>query len=193
MTASGYTTDTVAERRAQTAPPARELAGLIRRMAVTLTSGTLWRAVGHLLLDRSQETKDAEVFGSLGFYSRPAAGANAEVIVVHPGGSANAVIVATRDEALRKLIDGQLGPDGAAMCNRATIILCKSDGTVEIRALGGSAAALATKADIDALKTWALTHTHVVAGVTAGAAAVTSAGPLPTPPSASGTSVLKGQ
>lgn len=188
-----YTTDTVEELRAQTAKLARDAAGAVRRMAITLTSGTLWRVVGHVLLDGSRETKDTEVFGALGFYSRPAPGANAEAVVVHPGGAANPVIIATRDEALRKLIDGQLGADGAAMCNRATIILCKPDGTVEIRALGGSAAPLATKADLDAHKVWVMTHTHIVAGVTAGPAAVTSATPLPVAPSPVGTLVLKGQ
>lgn len=187
------TDNTTSDYRDETSPATRGIAGMIRRMAVKLTEGALWQVAGHLLFDsRTPETKNAEVFGTLGFYSRPKPGVNAEVIVVFPGGSSNPVIIGTRDEELRATV-AALNQGETAVCNRATIILCKANGTVEIRTPGGSASALATKADIDALKSWAVGHTHVVAGVTAGAAAVTSATPLPVAPSATGTTVLKAQ
>lgn len=187
------TDNTTKEWRDETSPERRDAMGLIRRMAIRLTEGPIWQALGHLLIDgRTQESRGAEVFGVLGFYSRPIAGANAEVVLVNPGGAGNPIIIATRDEDLRKLV-ANLNQGETAMCNRATVILCKPNGTVEIRLPNGTAAALATKVDIDALKSWAASHTHVVAGVTAGAASVTTATPLPTAPVAAGTTVLKAQ
>ncbi len=110
--------------------------GRVRRMAVKLTSGAFWQAVGHLLLDsRTRETVSAEVFGAIGFHSRPAAGANAEVVVVFPGGAANPVIVATRDEDLRRAM-GDLDQDQTAMFNRIVTVLCKGS-TVEVRTAVG--------------------------------------------------------
>lgn len=188
-----HTDNTTEEWREQISSEMRSILGMIRQMSVRLTEGPIWQLEGHKLFDnRIKETVDAPAFGTLGFYSRPKPGANVGAIVVYPGGSSNPVIVATNDEELRATV-ANLNQGETAMCNRATIILCKPDGTVEIRTPGGSASALATKADIDALKSWAAGHTHVVAGITAGAASVTSATPLPVAPSAAGTTVLKAQ
>lgn len=160
---SSNTDNTTREWRDEISTERRSAAGMVRRMAAKLTEGPLWQAIGHLLLDsRTREARDAEVFGTLGFYSRPIANANAEVIVVFPGGAPNPVIIATRDEDLRKLV-ANLNQGETAMCNRATIILCKPDGTVEVRAPTGVAAPLATKADLTTLKS-AISGAAVVAG-----------------------------
>lgn len=170
----------------------RTAIGTIRRMAVTMTSAPFWRVVGHLLIDGKREDREAEIFSGIGFYGRPKKGHQVDSLVAFPGGASNPIIIATRDEDARRAV-AAIAQDETAMFNSATIILIKANGTVEIRASGGAAAALATKADIDALKSWAAGHTHVVAGITAGGAAVTSATPLPVAPSATGTTVLKAQ
>lgn len=187
------TDNTTREWREETSSERRGALGMIRRMAARLTEGAFWQIVGHLLLDnRTPETRDAEVFGTLGFYSRPKAGANAEVMVVFPGGSANPVIVGTRDEELRATI-ANLAQGETAMCNRAVIVICKSNGTVEIRLPGGTALPLPKLAELADVVSKFNSHTHVVSGVTAGGAAVTSAVPVPLATAPSGTAVLKAQ
>jgi hypothetical protein len=60
----------------------------------------------------------------------------------------------------------------------------------EIRA--GGSAQLATKADIDAIRTWLVSHVHVVPGAVGGGAGLTTSTAALTPPVISGTAVLKG-
>lgn len=200
------TDNTTADWREEVGTVRRAVAGMIRRMGVKLTEGTLWQAVGHLLGDnRTKETRDAEVFGTLGFYSRPKPGANAEVVVVFPGGSSNPVIIGTRDEELRATV-ANLNQGETAMCNRATIILCKPDGTVEIRLPTGTAMELATKQDLAILRDAISSAVIAVGGgganainVAADLAATTAYAALnpprtpPTPPWPMGTFILKAQ
>lgn len=158
---SSNSDNTTKEWRDETSTERRDYLGMLRRMAVKLTQGATWQVIGHLLLDGKREARDAELFGgTLGFYSRPVAGAAAEAIVWNREG-ADPVIIATRDEDLRKLF--ALNQGETAMCNRATIVLCKPNGTVEIRTPGGTAAFLATKADLDDLKD-AISGAATVAG-----------------------------
>lgn len=188
------TDNTTADWREEVGTVRRAVAGMIRRMGVKLTEGTLWQAVGHLLSDnRTRETRDAEVFGTIGFYSRPKPGANAEVVVVFPGGSSNPVIIGTRDEELRATV-ANLNQGETAMCNRATIILCKPDGTVEIRTPGGTALALPTLADHNALRAAFNAHVHTSASP-GNPTSIPVPGPTPLIPvaSPSGTTVLKAQ
>lgn len=169
------TTDaTSREARAELSTDRRNTLGLVRRMAVKLTSGAFWQTLGHLLLDNTQEVRGAEVFSGIGFYARPKADHRAEAIVVFPGGAANPIIVATRDEDARKAV-AQLGADETAMFNSQTIIVVKGS-TVEIRTAGGTAHSLVTLAEFN-------DHIHVASGSNT------------TPPSvaASGTTVLKAQ
>lgn len=187
------TDNTTREWRDEISPERRGIAGMIRQMAVKLTEGGFWQVVGHFLFDnRTPETRNAELFGTLGFYSRPKAGANVGAIVLFPGGSSNPVIIATQDEELRATI-ANLAQGETAMCNRATIILCKPNGTVEIRLPGGTALPLPKLAELADVVSKFNSHTHVVAGVTAGGASVTSAVPVPTASAPSGTTVLKAQ
>lgn len=143
---------TTKDFRGQTAPEVRDWRGMIRRMAIKLTDGSFWQALGHTLTDgKGKEIRHAEVFSGIGFYSRSAAGANSEAIVVFPGGaSADPIIIATRDEDARKAI-ALLAQDETAMFNRATIIIIHDNGTVEIRSKNGTALKLPTMADFTAL------------------------------------------
>jgi phage gp45-like len=198
------TDNTIKEWREATSAKARHGVGLIRRMAIRLTAGVFWRAAGHLLPDgQTRETQDAEVFGGIGFYARPKQGANAEAIVLFVGDDAqNPIIVATRDEAVRKAV-ADLQQDSTAVFNTTTIILIKPDGTVEIRASGGAATKLPTLADYEALRVFVNNqfsstggHTHAVAG--AATTTTTSVAAPGAPPAVSvaaptGTQVLKAQ
>lgn len=176
--------------RAEVSAAARDVAGLVRRMAITLTSRPLWQLVGHLLLDgTTRETRDAEPFTGVGFYSRPPADGNPEAVVVFAGAGGKPLIVATRDEKTRAAVfaaAGELGPGDAALFSPAAIVIAKADGTVEIRTPGGAAVALATLADVQALRDWAAGMAYGGSGsvVPVGGAA---------PPNPTGTTVLKAE
>lgn len=203
---TSWTGNTSAEWRDGTGTDARRLAGLIRRMAVTVTSGVFWQVVGHLLFDNTtKETLDAEVFSGGGFYWRPKAGANAEAIVAFPGGPENPVIVALRDEDLRKKM-AQLAQDEAAMVTTQVGVYATSAGKIEARAAGGTAVELAKVSELNSLRSayadllgfvqnqfTGTGHGHGVSG-----AATTGTIPIGIPPSSApaaypGTGVLKGQ
>lgn len=180
------TDDTTRDTRDATSAETRGTLGMIRRMSIRLTSVPFWRTVGHLLLNASEtEVRDPEMFSGIGFYSRPAAGSNADAIVAFPGGASNPVIIAARDEDARKK-HAELAQDETAMFNRLVIAVIKAAGTMEIRAAAGVASPLATKADLDALKAYIVTHVHPAPGGTTSQ----PTGPVPT---AAGTTVLKAQ
>jgi len=131
------TSDTTEEVRRQSGTEARAVAGMIRRMAVKLTSGAFWQLLGHLLLDsRTPESFTAEVFGNIGFHSRPKAGANSEAIVAFIGGAQNPVIVGTRDEDGRRAMANDMDDDETAIFNRTATVRVRKNTTVEIRAAG---------------------------------------------------------
>lgn len=173
-----YSGNTTKDWRDFTSTQARELAGKVRHMAVTMTNvlsgvGTtaaaFWQVMGHLLLDNTtKETADAEVYSGVGFYSRPPAGANAEAIVAFPGGPSNPSIVATRDEATRKAVAGTCGQDETFVFNSKVAIRCTASGLVQVYLVGGAAPVkLALASDVDAL--WTAYNAHKHLGVTAGA------------------------
>jgi hypothetical protein len=119
---------------------ARELAGKVRRMIVTRTRTALWQVTGHTLLDGTTETRDAENFaGGVGYYARPNDDEDVEAIVAFPGGPGNPIIIATRQEATRRVIAADLSADETQLHNSSTLIRIKSDGTVEIRSAAGVA------------------------------------------------------
>lgn len=132
---------------------ARDLAGKIRRMAISLTSRSFWQVVGHRLLDNSTETRDVEIFSGIGFYARPPADGKPEAMVAFQEGGANPVIIAIRDEKTRRAVAGAIGVDETAMYNTVAMVLVKSNETIEIRTPDGIADPVARKSDIAALRT----------------------------------------
>ncbi len=184
--------DTIADNRAQIGTKNRDTLGMIRRMVVTVTSGPFWQAVGLLLLDgATKETLPTEVFPGIGFFARPAPGANAEAIVVHAGGRSNPAIVATRDEATRKKM-ASIGQDETAAFNTKCGVYWKKDGTIEARSAAGTAVKLPTMADYEALRAAFNAHVHATAGTGAPSTPtpVPSVIPVATP---TGTVVLKAE
>jgi hypothetical protein len=173
----------------------RSAASLIRRMTVRLTSGAFWQAVGHLLLDgKTEEAAEAEVFSGIGFYARPHQSANVEAIVAHPGGAQNPVIIATRDEGLRKEM-ANIGHDTAAMFNTlATVRIVGA--TIEARTKDGAAVELAKASELNDLRAFvaanmaAAGHSHAAPG--GATTSVVAIGTIPTT-AYPGTSALKGE
>jgi phage gp45-like len=133
------TDSTIRETRESTGTQARDAFGVLRRMAVSLSSGSFWQAVGLLLLDQvTRETSEPEMFSGIGFYSRPREGANAEVVIGAVGHAQNPIILAARDEDTRKRM-APLDQDEAAIFNTQATVVVKRNGTVEIRLGGGVA------------------------------------------------------
>lgn len=174
-------------------------------MAVTLTTRALWQVVGHLLLDGSRETRDAEVFGGAGVAARPG-GSNIEAIVVFPGeGASSPLLIAVRDEEMRRalvaaLAGGQLergeialgaGVDGSI----AALLHVRAGGTIEARTPGGTALELTPKAELERF----LAALDAAIAMLGGAVAAPELAALKTaleallPPWPAGTTVLKGE
>lgn len=166
----------------------RLLRGMIRRVAVTLTSSVRWQVLGQRGGQGGDETWDVEPFTGIGFYSRPPSSGNPEAVVVAFGGAKSTAIVATRDEATRKTGAGDLDEDETCVFNSQARVIVKKDGTVEIRLHGGSAKQLVTMDDYNALKDW-IHNTMIIATPSGNSTPGTTAAP----PDATGTSVLKGQ
>ncbi len=146
-------------------PGARVQRGLSRRMRIRQTSGPAWQVTGHQIMG-NLETVDAEPFTGVGFYARPRASSKAEAVLLTIGDAKHSVIIATRDEDLRKLWKAELdaGADVTAIFNSATIVLIKPDGTVEIRSRGGVARALAFKDELEAVDAKYANHLHATNG-----------------------------
>lgn len=140
----------------------RLVQGLVRRMTITLADGVKWQLRGHRGGSGGDEVIEVEPFSGVGFYSRPPVdGGKPEAIMLSVGGAKTPVIVATRDEATRRKA-ANLAADETAIFTSKAIVVITTDGSVEIRGLGGGAEPLATKADLDALKS-AISSAAVVA------------------------------
>ena len=183
---------TIDSLRARTERAAIAFRGIVRRLAVGVTSASnFWQLVGFDGAYGESETLDeVEAFQGVGFVARPKPGSSAEAVVVCVGGeSGHPVIVATRDKAT----EIQVEADETAIYNstgavvRITkdgdiVVRCKAGRTVSIDD-GSGAVPLATKADVDALRTTFNLHTHASHG-----AVTTEQAAAP-----AGTSVLRGK
>jgi hypothetical protein len=171
-------------------PIVRRLLGGARRMLVAATvSGSTWTIRGY---DQVAERMPAEVFGGIGVTGRPPAGNVPEAVVVNVGGAEHPLVVALRDEKVRKAIEaaipGGFPANAAALFNSLAFVYVTPAGAIEARTLGGVAVPLALKSDVDALASYIATDlTLPVTGATAGPIAA------PVPPSAVGTTTLLGE
>lgn len=129
----------------------RQMAGLARRMLVTLTGGGVWQVIGHVLFDSQRETRQVENYPGIGFAARPPKGTtSAEAVVIQLGGQNNPAIVATRDEAARAKVADIVENESTAY-NTVARVHVKADGSIEARTHAGVALELATKADLEFL------------------------------------------
>jgi phage gp45-like len=158
----------------ETSASIRGFKGMIRRLLVTLAdASTRWQVKGVYGSSAGDEIFQAELFPGIGIFARPPANGSPEAVLASPGGNPKAgVIVATRDEATRKLIASQVGPSETCIYNDVAMVIIKSDGTITAKSINGAGVALATKADIDAMRL--IFNAHVHPGVTAGGASTTA-------------------
>ena len=182
----------------------RQLAGIVRRMTISLTDGGTWQTVGHLLFGGDKETRDPEHYPGVGFYARPPAGSeSAEAIVLQVAGQNQPAIVATRDEATRAKVT-DIKADEAAVHNTQCRLYLKDDGTIEARTHDGAAVALAKLSEVSALRNYVNNqfsavggHLHAVSGAatTTITAVAVEGGTPPTvvPAVPTGTTKLKGE
>jgi phage gp45-like len=165
---------------------------LARKITFTATGGALWSALG---FDDDEPFDDTPVFQGTGIYSRPGSDDDAEGVLIHIGADPDhGVVVNVRNEdARRRYVEefGDLNAGEIALFNsNATArIVITSNGLVRIESGNGAGVSLATKADIDDLREWCGAHYHNFPAI---GGAPTST-PLEGPPSASGTSVLRGE
>lgn len=134
-----------------TDPLLQQLRGMVRRFAITLTSKALWQLAGFRQADGSTETRQVEVFSGIGFYARPPSSGSPEAIAVMVGDASVPMIVATRDEKTRAAVAGNVQPGETAMFTPLAIVYMKSDGTIEVRSVSGTAKPLAVNAELAGL------------------------------------------
>lgn len=190
---------TTKDFRDQTSPETRDWRGMIRRVAISLTSAGTWQVIGHLLLDgKTREVRNAEVFGGVGFHARPPAGANAEGIVAFVGGAANPHLIATRDEDTRKKV-ANIEQDETMAYNTQVGVKMTKDGKIAACAHGATPVGLALESELNDLRAFIMQqfsgsgHVHAVSG---GATTATTPVVLPVVAPTTdypGTDVLRGQ
>lgn len=173
------------ERMRQALDPFRaSVTTMARRMVVTLSSRALWQLAGYRAPDVSEVLSGVEVFAGIGFHSRPPSSGKPEAIVIMLGADATTpVVVAVRDEATRAAVAALLENESMVFNTLACMHVTQS-GKVEARSVEGVAVPLATLADMQALRTWLLAHTHTSGG---------SGTPSTPPPVPTGTAVLRGE
>lgn len=170
-------------------PFTQRVRGMVRRVVVKLTTKVAWQLLG-FDSPAGKNTFNSELFPGIGYYSRPPAnGTKVEAIVLSVGSEASTpAIVATRDEATRAAVAGDLKDDETAVFNSRAIVRINQDGTIEARSAGGTAVSLATKADLQALVNY-ITSTMVITCP----AGTSTPGATPAPPNPTGTTKLKGE
>lgn len=162
--------ETIQDRRHRTSTETRDTRGMIRWVAIKLTSDPEWQVVGHRLFDgRTKETSHPFNFSGIGFYARPKAGRNVEGIMAHIGGAQNPVLIATRDEDTRNQV-AKIAEDETIMFNTVVMATCKSSGECWICPPGGTPRKLAFADELNDLRAFVLQqftppgHTHTVSG-----------------------------
>ncbi len=136
------------------------LQSALRRMVVVGTSAVRWALEGFEDFDGNVEEDEAEPFTGVGFYSRPPSGDATEAVVLKIGGrSGHPVIVATRSHDGVKRV-GAVGEDETLIFNSLSVVKITAAGEIQVGAIGGPFAPLATKADLDAIVLWLTAHVH---------------------------------
>jgi hypothetical protein len=193
---------TIADVRAQNTVDRRNMIGMLRLMAIRVTSKPFWQGVGVRLVDGvTKETRAAPVFSGIGFYSRPRPGANAEGIMAHVGGPENPCWIATRDEDLRNRAFPKSAPldqDETAAFNAQAVMHITKAGKILAYLVGhlADAVGLAKTSELNDLR--AFVHAQfsgVGHGHPAPGGATTGTTPVGVAPATDypGTTVLKGQ
>lgn len=182
----------------------RLIENLVRRAAVIKT-GDFWSAEA----SEDESSKGLEVFGQVGFRSRPLEGGDAEALILRVGASENhEVIVATRDRGIEVAIDAD---ETAIFNSTGAVVKIDKDGNIAITSKAGGtvsvddgsgATELALKSELTALEAHVDQHRHDAPQASAGSLptsipTTTAAGALvgsaDAAPASVGTAVIKGK
>lgn len=177
---------------------AREVHGMVSVRELAEHTGQRAEAAGREALDGTSEDDEIEIFGQAGIVARPEANAAVESLVLLVGASGDHAAVAAQIDSTRATVIDATGlePDETIVYTSQSVVHIKADGTVEVRSIGGTAVALATKADVDAIKSWLDLHIH---NTPTGFSSIPVDGtPLPggtpdTAPAPTGTTILKAE
>jgi hypothetical protein len=140
-----------AEWAQSTGSIARDLTGMVRRMRVELTTSSVWQVLGATLLNGAREVQEAEAFTGIGFYARPPASSRTEAMLVFPGGASVPVVIAARDEDVRRKVAADLKPNETQMHNSLSVLRIRDTGEIEGRSVAGVAESLTKHSDMQAL------------------------------------------
>ena len=167
----------------------RALVGLVRRLVVKLSSSGIWQVAGFRAV---KEAIQAEVFQGVGFWARPPGNVTAEAVVVNVGAEADhPLVIALRDKATQAAVADGCAADTTLAYNSSARLAILPSGAIEARSHSGVAVALATKADIDALR--AIFDAWIVVPMDGGAALKVAILDPVTGWNPAGTTVLKGE
>ncbi len=145
----GLDRDTLAQLRHLLRPLATRVANSVARAVVQLVDDGRKLQLVQLGVLADETIDGAEHHQPYGFTSVPLPGA--EAVVVFPNGDRSHPLAISVSDRRHRPTGGQPGEVTVYNSNGARVIL-KADGTIEVRSASGSAAALATKADLDNLK-----------------------------------------
>ena len=172
--------------RARGSHTALQLLGMVRKVVVSMVGGNRgWQFRGYQTPDGDETFASVDVYQHAGFQSRPSAGASAVLVAGDTGKPAS---VGEFDPAMAFPLAGN---DEVAISNSKAVVYAKADGTIEARSRNGVAVPLATKADLDAHRTWILTHIHPTPSGNSSPPLLVAPGSAC--PSPAGTTKLKGE
>jgi len=131
------------------------LEGMIRRLEVTATESPDWQLDGGFEgAEGDRDLFEAPMYGVAGVYARPVG--ETDAILVNVGGqSGHPAVISVRDTATREAIDDALGGVAAGetvVYNAASVVVIRTDGTIEIRSKDGTALPLPTLKSLEALE-----------------------------------------
>lgn len=166
----------------QIRPIRQKLVGIVSRGTVSSVDDTKSTQTMQVRLGADESTLSIDRLQPFGFSSVPLPGADALHLSIG-GNRANGVVVACGDSRYRP--SGYAAGTVCLHTQNAVLVVCRPDGTVELGEYPPDFVARADKVltELNKIKTAFDSHTHIVAGVTAGPASVTSAvpaSPVPT-------------
>lgn len=135
-------------------PRNRTLAGLVRRMVVTLARGGRWQLRGFKAL--GEVANDVEVFQGIGIFARPPdpsspAKATVEAVVLNLGDSDAPIVVAVRDARTQAAVAAALAADTTILYNSVVGVRLTPAGLLELRGHAGVATPPALLSDLTQL------------------------------------------
>lgn len=168
------------------------LANVVRLVSIADASALEWVLEGLVDDDGNREDISAQVYSNVGFLSRPRTGVETEAVVLNVGGDSNSPLqVGSRDPALNdSYVEAEgLEADQTVLLNSSAHVKVTGN-SVEVKSHGGAAVELATKADVERLRSELSSHTHTISS---GSSAGTTTIPIQSFTAPDGTSVLKGE